>query len=450
MVVATGPYITECFRLGDKYLDFISGIEDFLPLGHIISISYDKQKRQDDTQLDATKSPLVRTVRNNFKSHQLDLFEKRMEYAVNKGMQLDIHFPAAAKSAKLTINDIAQMVARISGLVFAGEEVGENKELVTAMATYAQSIFKAAIVYMIFPVRVADFFTKRYLDIGKQIAITMKYMTPILARQREQENEKGKSKPTYFMHMMLHTPNADGSEATPEQTAFWLQEVTFASIHTTSLFLTWSLHLLSDRPDVQELVRKETAAAKKKHGALTPSIVKEIPILDSIFREALRLNGDYIGIHHKAAQDTVLSNGTLIPTGTSVGMAVNDAHTDPYIQDIGEDNIPLNEFDPKRHLVRKSKKSTAVGLDLLTFGMGYHACPGRYFASQEICYMLVKILEEYNISPDTKDGKRAQNRLAMVRLRTLRDTPRNPFYLTKLMQYLGFSPATSSCRRSFD
>jgi hypothetical protein len=33
--------------------------------------------------------------------------------------------------------------------------------------------------------------------------------------------------------------------------------------------------------------------------------------------------------------------------------------------------------------------------------------------------MLVKILEEYNISPDTKDGKRAQNRLAMVRHRTL-------------------------------
>jgi hypothetical protein len=38
----------------------------------------------------------------------------------------------------------------------------------------------------------------------------------------------------------------------------------------------------------------------------------------------------------------------------------------------------------------------------------------------------------------------------MVRHRTLWDTPRNPFYLTKLMQYLGFSPATSSCRRSFD
>ena len=110
----------------------------------------------------------------------------------------------------------------------------------------------------------------------------------------------------------------------------------------------------------------------------------------------------------------------------------------------------MNEFDPKRHLVRKSKKSTAVGLDLLTFGMGYHACPGRYFASQEICYMLAKILEEYNISPDTKDGKRAQNRLAMVRHRTLRETPRNPFYLTKLMQYLGFPPATSSCRCSFD
>lgn len=420
MVVATGECITECFRLGDRYLDFTTGVQDVLPLDRIIAISYDKQKRQDVNQVDSAKSPLVRTVRNNFKSHQLKLFEERMEYAVNKGLQLDLHFAPGAKTAKLRMDDVQQLVARISGLVFAGDEVGENRELVTAMATYAQSIFSAAIFYMVLPVRLADIAVRHYLNVGKQIAITMKYMTPVLRKVKKQEDEEGKLNPTFFMHMMLHTPNADGSDPSPEDAAFWLQDITFASIHTTSLFVTWSLHLLSDRPDVQELVRQETEAAKKKHGHLSPTAVRDMPIIDSIFREALRLNGDYVGINHKAVQDTVLSNGILIPKGMSVGMAVNDAHTDPNIQDIGENNIPLNEFDPRRHIARKTKKSTAIGLDLLSFGMGYHACPGRYFASQEICYMLAKILENYDITPNTADGKRARNRLALVRQRCIK------------------------------
>jgi cytochrome P450 len=136
--------------------------------------------------------------------------------------------------------------------------------------------------------------------------------------------------------------------------------------------------------------------------------------MDSFLRESLRLGSDFVGFRHKAMKETVLSNGITIAKGTSVGLSVFDAHTDPELQDIGPNGIPLTDFDPLRFIGRKSKKSTAVGPDLLVFGMGYHSCPGRYFASQEIRYLLACILEMFDVSATTRSGKRASNQLALV------------------------------------
>jgi cytochrome P450 len=83
-------------------------------------------------------------------------------------------------------------------------------------------------------------------------------------------------------------------------------------------------------------------------------------------------------------QDTVLQSGITIPKDTADGLSLYDAHTDLEIQDIGPNGIPLTELDPLRFVGKRSKTSTSVGTDSLTFGVGHHSCPGCYFASQEI------------------------------------------------------------------
>ncbi|KAG2184582.1 hypothetical protein INT43_000491, partial [Umbelopsis isabellina] len=413
-VVLTGEYILECFRAGDSYLDFNAGVEDSLPLSRILALSYDKQERKTGPSYDNSKSPLVRAIRNNFKTHQLDKYQERIEYAVNRGLDLDITFEQGKDTTVLDMSSVQRMIGRISALIFAGDEIGENEELIEAMATFAQSIISSAIAYMVFPIYVADTIVKRYLSIGPHIEIIMRYMTPVLSKIQKKEEEEGQQlQPTFFMHNVMHTPNPDGTMQTAQEAAFTLQDVTFASIHTTSTFSILALHTLSDRPDLQVKIRQELEKAKQQLGEITPGNIKNIPIMDSFFREILRINSDYIGIHHKALQDTMLSNGIVIPKGSSVGLAANDAHTDPGIQELGPNNIPLIEVDPERFITRKTKKSTAIGLDMLAFGVGYHACPGRYLASQEITYVIAKILEQYDISPITSNGMRAPNRLAL-------------------------------------
>ena len=414
MVVVTGTYIAECFKAGDKFFDLDEGLIEILPVARIVDISYDKRKRQTGHGFDPTKNPLIRTVRNKFKSHHLDIFHDRIVYAVNKGIEQHIVFPAKEDSTIIDISTIQDIIVRVTGQVFAGNAAAENKELLEAMSAYSQCIFNASLFYVLFPPVIADFITRHFLSVGKHINVMLKVMTPILDEIKQHEDLYGTSEPADFMHMMLHTPNAKGDMPTTEEVAFWLQDIAFASIHTTSLFTTFALHNLSDRPDIQELLRNEVDYIKQKHGKLVPEAVKDMHVIDSFLRETLRVGGDYIGINHKTMQDTMMSNGTVIPKGVSVGMAVNDAHTDPVIQGTSIGDIPLTEIDPLRFVNRRSKKSTAVGPDLLVFGMGYHACPGRYFAKQEICYLLARLLDQFDVSPVTKSGKRAPNALAMV------------------------------------
>ena len=55
------------------------------------------------------------------------------------------------------------------------------------------------------------------------------------------------------------------------------------------------------------------------------------------------------------------------------------------------------EKDLKRILALKNQSLVTVADNFLTFGHGRHACPGRFFASQEMKLLLVYILTHYDI-----------------------------------------------------
>lgn len=415
MVVVTGKKIVECFRAGEEVLSFQEGIEEVLPVSHLTAISYEKQRQQAGPDFPMEKNPIIKVVRNNFKSHQISIYHDRMVDAVERCLTKDLQFQPGDDSTEVDVSVVLQkMIARISSQVFAGEEFAENEVLIDALANYAISMFRGGIVESLLPRPMADFIVRHYLPLGQHIGTTVDEVLPMVEEIKKKEEKEGQTQPTHFMHMMIHTPGADDHIQTSEEVAFWMKDIAFASIHTTSVFLGFALHDLSDRPDIQEILRNEVAEARAKHGTITPDITSDLPIMDSFFRESLRLGSDYVGFRHKAMRDFVLSDGMVIPKGATVGLAVRDAHTNPELQDIGAHNVSLNQVDPYRFVGRRSKKSTAVGQDLLTFGVGHHACPGRFFASQEIRYMLACLVERYDIRASTASGKRAPNLLALV------------------------------------
>ncbi|OAD73715.1 CYP5311 protein, partial [Phycomyces blakesleeanus NRRL 1555(-)] len=72
-------------------------------------------------------------------------------------------------------------------------------------------------------------------------------------------------------------------------------------------------------------------------------------------------------------------------------------HRDPEIQNDLKD---VEQFKPFR-FVSSEKQATKVGEDFLVFGMGRHACPGRWFAMQEVETIISMIIREYDIKATT-------------------------------------------------
>lgn len=108
-----------------------------------------------------------------------------------------------------------------------------------------------------------------------------------------------------------------------------------------------------------------------------------------------------------ALRDTKLPDGTRIPKGTKLMVSANQSW-DPSLYP-----KPL-EFDPYRFVKLREQggqESTATFVStspsLLAFGHGRQACPGRFFANNELKIALVHILLKYDIKavkgsrPDT-------------------------------------------------
>ncbi|KAL0094324.1 cytochrome P450 [Phycomyces blakesleeanus] len=183
--------------------------------------------------------------------------------------------------------------------------------------------------------------------------------------------------------------------------------IIFASIHTTSEAATTVLYRILDNPEVIEALREEQDQVFRKEGidenagaeVFTRSIIKQFVKLDSVCRESSRLKNEFIKLPHAYEGTTPLklSNGAIIKPGEEVLIDIWKNHRDPEIQNDLKD---VEQFKPFR-FVSSEKQATKVGEDFLVFGMGRHACPGRWFAMQEVETIISMIIREYDIKATT-------------------------------------------------
>lgn len=104
-----------------------------------------------------------------------------------------------------------------------------------------------------------------------------------------------------------------------------------------------------------------------------------------------------------ATEDVPLSDGKLIPKGSSIAIApipMEDERIYPN----------ASKFDGYRFLRKREEGGADQGIhqasstnpDFLTFGHGLHACPGRAFAINEVKLVLVHVLLHYEFKmPET-------------------------------------------------
>lgn len=108
-----------------------------------------------------------------------------------------------------------------------------------------------------------------------------------------------------------------------------------------------------------------------------------------------------------ANENITLSDGTTIPEGT----ALTIPNTRLYDEALYENPQVFNGRRPHDMRQRAGEESkhqfVTTGDDYLPFGHGKHACPGRFFASNEIKILLAYALMMYDFKFPESQGQPA-------------------------------------------
>lgn len=168
-----------------------------------------------------------------------------------------------------------------------------------------------------------------------------------------------------------------------------------------------SMYDLAVLPDYIEPIREEIRAVMTEHGGIINTRgLQQMMKLDSFMKESLRFNPPLTTTSHREViQGFSFSNGQYIPPGATIELPSRAIYLDPA-------NYPdEDQFDGFRHYklrrdgaARDYARNQFVTSNEqnLMFGYGRHACPGRFFAANEIKMLLARLIMHYDFK--NEDG----------------------------------------------
>ncbi|KAF6232554.1 hypothetical protein HO173_009222 [Letharia columbiana] len=188
--------------------------------------------------------------------------------------------------------------------------------------------------------------------------------------------------------------------------------LSFATLASTSLVASnLFLDIISSGPslDAYERLRSEAASVFKSEGDWAdPTALKKLVLTDSAIRESIRRSSIQTRglLRAVVSPDGVtLPNGTHVPQGTWLGVPVQAVHMDGDLYD------KPYEYNPFRFAVMRSESNvpshekvdaTDISDTFLGWSYGRYACPGRWFAVQNLKLMVAYITLNYEIQPIAK------------------------------------------------
>ncbi|KAF9933011.1 hypothetical protein BGZ67_004495 [Mortierella alpina] len=285
------------------------------------------------------------------------------------------------------------MIASAMATVFMGHEIGKQRKVLDTFIDCTGDLAR-----LLDPISTTNtwrpYFAKAKYGVAnplqKHIRVLVEAATPVVQERRRQEAvalEKGidYTPPLDIMQNVLDNFDNDSS--------------TYLS-YFLAAFPEYIDELYQEQLEVLDQIcreREEQRQSKLKSGEIgsvkafagtdldprndrdfSSLAVKRMVKMDSFVRESMRFRADRASVPHTARRDVVLSNGMTIRKGRMIMVNFQSTHLNPGMQ--GEDPA---EFRPWR-FVGKGKAATKVGTDFLFFGMGKHACPGRFLAIQEV------------------------------------------------------------------
>jgi len=421
---------------GDKVMEFLSIPDDRVDHETIgresIAFDYimDRKKFPDSSHFDVVRRQLTRKLPllTNDVYHELVLSMKRNWPAKTEEWTTVNIYPTCMK-----------IVSQAANRVFSGKVLCRNPVFLDSSRLYAQNVFKAGALLKLIP----DFLhpiaapiimrpVRKHFNICKNLA------RPVIADRIHRMKTQGKSyEPEVDVLQWVLDDSFAVADTQPWRLELdWLCQclllLNMVAIHTTSMVTANTMMDIYSSPHREEYVaglRQEAEATLQRYnGEWSKDAVNDMLRVDSVIRETMRVSGlGDLGMPRliKDPNGVTLSGGLHIPYGVRVVMPTYSVMVDeknfdnPLSWDGFRFSRPREAFNATQEvkvagdkarlekvLELKNQSLVTTNESFYTFGAVRHACPGRFFASQEMKLMIAYVATTYDIKID---GGRPKN-----------------------------------------
>lgn len=214
-------------------------------------------------------------------------------------------------------------------------------------------------------------------------------MNPVIYRLIRERKAEGEEREDLLSVLLFATDPETGQGMSENQLRDEVMTLFIAGHETTATTLSWALVELARHPVVEERVYAELDAALGDR-LPTADDLSQMPYLQAVIQEVLRLYPPSILIIRRALEDLDLDDGNRIPKGTIIQINQYANHHDSRW-------FPEPEsFQPERWLDAEFEKSLPKGA-YIPFGAGPRICVGNGFALMEAPLVLATFCRRFHL-----------------------------------------------------
>ncbi|KAI0468475.1 cytochrome P450 [Xylaria cf. heliscus] len=292
------------------------------------------------------------------------------------------------------------LVARLSSRVFLGDKLCRDPAWLRITTEYPVNGFNAAYVLRLYPKilrPIVHWFLPECKLLRRQYAEACSIIQPVIDQRMEEKRkalESGLPAPTY--DDAIDWAQEESKQTQWDPATFQLS-MAVAAVHTTTDLISQTIVELLNHPEYIQPLRDEVIEVLRIHG-WTKTALYNLKLMDSILKETQRVKPiSMISMQRIADADIRLSDGTVIPKGGQCAVAnttrLNGGSYEEPDKFDGYRFLKMRSDPGKEHLAQ----FVTTGVDSLGFGHGTHACPGRFFAANEVKVALCHLLLKYDV-----------------------------------------------------
>ncbi|KAJ7192474.1 cytochrome P450 [Mycena haematopus] len=350
------------------------------------------------------QSSLTRSIKTRFEDIQDEIavaFQAEICYSdsdINKWVAV----PA--------LRAVLRVVSQTSNRLFVGVDLCRNSDYRGLIVEFAEDVIKRASVINLFPNILKPLVGPMLSPLPRGMERAKKYLVPLVEERLRLENAYGADydgRPNDLISWLLH--HATGEERTVDKLIQRILMINFVAIHTTANSFTQALYHLAAAPEYAAPLRDELDAVVREEDGWSKAALGKCIKLDSFLRESQRFNGvSAINMNRMVTNPAgfTFSDGTHLPHGSYIAAATYATHHDDanYVHADVFDGFRFARMRGGEGGSTESAKFGMVTPDatFLSFGLGKHACPGRFFAVTELKLMLAHILQNYDVKLESE------------------------------------------------